>query len=213
MDISKLFSKSHERVYPNGQILLYQGERSVNVYRITTGHVKVYDVTADGDEKLLLILGPGDLFPLVWTFKREGSLHYFYEAIDEVYLSVKKRSDVIKEIKKSHSLTTHLLEYFVERTNDLMLRIECIEASSAKHKVAQVLSYLASAHGDEIANCVFKIRIPITHQMIADMSGLNRSTASTNMKELSDAKMFKDTANGGFLVHTDRIEEYLDSDS
>lgn len=207
--IESVFAKAHQRDYTKGQILLYQGQKTEENYYISDGFVKVYDVTSEGEEKLLLILGPGDFFPLLWTFKAPDSLHYFYETLTDSSISVVARKEVINAVKENHELAIHLLEYFVERSNNLMTRIECIEASSAKHKVAQVLSYLADTHGDLVAECAFKVRIPTTHQMIANMSGLNRSTASIYMKELEDEKVFKDTANGGFIIHTDRIEEFL----
>ena len=209
-DIESVFDASHDRKYPKGQILFYQGEKTEKVFRIRSGYVKVYDVTADGEEKLLLILSKDDIFPLIWTFTKSERLHYFYEAVDDAEISVIQRSDLVDAVKSSHTVSLHLLEYFINKSSDLMMRIECIEAGSAKHKVAQVLSYLASAHGDEVAQHAFKVRIPTTHQMIANMSGLNRSTVSIQMKKLEKAKIFKDTASGGFIIHTDRIETMLE---
>lgn len=208
--VESVFSKAHKRIYPKGQILFYQGEKTENVIRIVSGYVKVYDITSEGDEKLLLILGANDIFPLVWTFTKPERLHYFYEAVDDTEISVMKRDELRAAVESTHAFAIYLLEYFVNKSSDLMMRIECIEAGSAKFKVAQVLSYLASAHGDEVARCAYKVRIPTTHQMIANMSGLNRSTVSLQMKKLEKAKIFKDTASGGFIIHTDRIENLLE---
>lgn len=209
-DIESVFTEAHDRDYPKGQILLYQGEKTNSAFRIKTGYIKMYDITASGEEKLLLILGPGDVFPLIWLFDSSDPLHYFYESITDVKVSVIERAAFVEHLKSSHAFSLHMLQYFVERTSDIMYRLECIEATSAKHKVAQVLAYLAKSHGEEIAQCTNRVRVPTTHQMIADMAGLNRSTASIQMKELEDEKMYKDTANGGFIIHTDRITEFLE---
>lgn len=210
-DLSSVFDNAHVRQYPKGQILLYQGERTHDVFHIQKGYVKVYDVTANGDEKLLLILGPGDIFPLVWTFREISPLHYFYETFDESEVCVIPRARLLDSIKKSHEVTKHLLEYFVNRTKDLMSRIECIESTSAKHKVAQVLTYLATAHGDKIAKAAYKVRIPITHQSIADMAGIARETASLQLKELETEKNFSHNDDHSLTIHTDRLGRFLGS--
>ena len=212
-NLSTVFDNAHDRHYPKGQILLYQGERTHDVFHIQKGYVKVYDVTAGGDEKLLLILGPGDIFPLVWTFRAVSPLHYFYETFDEADVCVIPRTRLLKSIEQSHEVTSHLLEYFVNRTKDLMSRIECIESTSAKHKVAQVLTYLATAHGDEVSKAGFKVRMPITHQSIADMAGIARETASLQLKELESEKTFAYNDDHSLTIHTDRLNEFLGSDS
>ena len=204
--LTSVFDDAHMRNYPKGQILLYQGEKTNDVFRITSGYVKVYDVTAQGAEKLMILLGPGDIFPLIWTFRGNDSLNYFYETIDETEVAVVPREGLITSLKTSHQFTVHLLEYFVERSSDLMKRIECIEGTSAKHKVAQVLDYLAHSHGDEIAEEAYKVRIPITHQMIADMAGITRETASLQLKKLEKGKMIKNT-DDHLLIHLDRVND------
>ncbi len=210
MDIDQVFSEAHLRSYSKGQIMLYQGEKTQQVFQIRKGYVKVYDITSHGSEKLVLILGENDIFPLVWTFRKSDTVRYFYETLDDAEICVIDRATMISGIRKSHELTVHLLEYFADRTSELMYRIDCIEASSAKHKVAQVLMYLANSHGEEIANCTYNIRIPMTHQSVADMAGINRTTASLQLNELEDEKIYKDTKSG-FVIHTDRILKFLEN--
>lgn len=209
-DIESVFAEAHVRSCPKGQIVLYQGEKTQNVFRISKGYVKVYDITSQGEEKLVLILGPEDLFPVVWTFGTSDSLHYFYETMNDTELSFVSRKVIREAVGKSHALSIHLLEYFVERTKDLMLRIDCIESTSAKHKVAQVLLYLANSHGKLIAKDMMKVQLPITHQAVANMSGINRATASTCLKELEDERMFKAKKNS-YIIHTDRLEKFLET--
>jgi len=213
ISIDTLFNSSHDRSYTKGQILLYLGEKTENVYFIRSGYVKVYDITANGDEKLLIILGPGDIFPLIWTFEKIDALQNFYETITEAEVSVVSRSSFIDIVEKNHTVTLYMLRYFVDRTSQLMARLACIESSSAKHKIAQVLLYLAAAHGDEVARHAYRVRISVTHQMIADMTGLNRSTASIHMKALETEKSFKETSTGGLIIYADRIEKFLEQET
>jgi CRP/FNR family transcriptional regulator len=208
-ELNKLFDQAHNRNYPKSQIVLYQGEKARDIYYINRGHVKVYDVTASGTEKLILILGPGDIFPLIWSFKAPTNLHYFYETFDEAEIKVLPRQKVINAVSDNHQITIQLLQYFVDKTSDLLSRVDCIEATSAKHKVCQVLLYLATAHGTKVAKSGYSISLDITHQAIANMAGLTRATASVQMKELEKAKMFSHH-DRKLLIHSDRISDFLE---
>lgn len=210
--MDQLFTESNKRSYSKGQILLYQGESSNNLFQIKSGYVKVYDVTAHGTEKLILILGPDDVFPLIWNFDGDEDMHYFYETFTDAELSVADRSGLLELIEKDHELTKHLLDYFVKRSQQLLSRIDCIEATSAKHKIAQVYEYLADSLGTEVVKDAFKLDIPITQQSIADMAGITRETASLHINDLIDEGMIS-TANHTLLIHRDKIEEFLAQES
>ena len=80
-DIQKFFVQKPLRNYSKGQVLLYQAEMTNSIFFIKSGFVKMYDINQNGDEKLLLVLGPGDMYPIVWTFRETEKLMYFYEAM------------------------------------------------------------------------------------------------------------------------------------
>ncbi len=209
--IEQVFKPGYQRIYPSGQIMLYQGEKSSSVYYIHSGYIKVYDITVRGEEKVLLILGKGDLFPLIWTFGASDSLLYFYEVHEEVELSVLPRDSFIEHIQKDHQFTIALLEYFVDRTKELMTRVESIEGTSALHKVGQVLLYLANTHGQKLAKDAQLIKLTITHQLLAQMAGITRETVSIQMKIFEENEAIeKNEAN--LIIHTDRIEEILSTE-
>jgi CRP/FNR family cyclic AMP-dependent transcriptional regulator len=209
MDVSEFFKKGAVRRYGDGQIVLYQGEDTNKMFYIVSGYIKVYDVLASGDEKILMILGPGDIFPVIWTFKGTKSLKYFYETYEEVELKVISSREFKAQADSDFDRAKSLLSYFVDRMNELMLRIESIEASSAKHKIAQVLLYLARTHGKKIAKGTYRIRFAITHQTLANMAGVTRETASIQLKELESAKNIINE-NQQLIVHTDRVLAFLE---
>lgn len=207
--IKSLFAQAHIRDYPKGQILLYQGEKTEQVFLINSGHVKVYDVTSAGSEKLIMILGPGDIFPLIWSFGAIDDLHYFYETFDDAQVAVIERQKLLKAIDEKHELTKELLQYFVDRSQELMTRIDCIDGTSARNKVLQVLLYLATAHGVETLKHDYRLDLQVTHQSIADMAGLTRATASIQLKEIEEDGAFEHVKDA-MLISVDRIKELLE---
>ena len=207
--VSTFFEQGHTRNYGNGQIVLYQGEKVRDVFFITSGYVKVYDINAKSEEKILVLLGPGDLFPLVWDFEESSSLHYFYEIHQSSEIHVRSRLSVVKETQTSHEFAQELLKYFVNRTKDLTSRLESIEGTSAQHKVGQVLSYLTRSHGDTTLKTKCKILPTITHETIANMAGLARETVSIQMKDLADKKIVQ-SKDGNIVVNCNALDSFLE---
>ncbi len=177
-----------ERSYPKRQIILYQAEDIRNFFVIEKGYVRVYDINSQGEEKVLLLLGPGDIFPIVWSFEKSET-HYFYEAMTDCVIKVGKKRDLTESIENNHEVVTSLFKYFIDKTNQLYLRIECLEATNSKFKVIQTMRYLSKFHSKRGKDGYSNVRVPLTHQDIANMTGLTRETVSIQMKNLEDKKV------------------------
>lgn len=209
--LQEFFKGKHLREYPKGQILLYQAEETNNVSYISEGYVKVYDLTSNGEERLLLILGPGDIYPVIWTFRESDSLLYFYESITPAKIYVSNRKELTKMIDESHEFTKSLLNHFVGRIKELSLRVECIEATNAQHKILQVLDYIVKSHPGQTTKDYTDIPVPLTHQTIANMAGLSRETASIIIKKLQDKKVVLPT-NGSYKINQDKLAVQLEKE-
>ena len=206
MALQSVFNNQPSRQYKKGQIIIYQGESISNIYYIKSGFIKVYDITIDGTEKLIMILGRGDIFPLIWTVAGKRPLRYFYETYEDAELCYVTRDELLQTIDSNHVATKELLRYFVTRINELMLRIDCIEATSAKLKVAQVMQYLALSHGIKQANGKHEIKFKITQQNLANMAGITRETTSLQMTELEKEKIISHR-NDHLVINLPRLEE------
>lgn len=194
-----------------GQILLYQHDKSDSIYLIKEGYVKVYDITARGEEKLLLILKPGDMYPEFWSLGGAQPLLYFYESLSDVELCSMPKTKLNKLISDDHSATKNILKYYMTRTRDLMSRLESIEGTNASYKVGHVLQYLVRVHGKDMGKLKSEIQLPITHQNIADMAGVTRETASIQIKMLADKKVI--LSNGALTVYKNKLEKMLSGKS
>lgn len=189
---------------------MYQGESDSSFFYIEEGYIRVYDITASETEKIIMILGPGDIFPLVWSAKNEDhALHYFYESYTAVSVHAVTKKELLQSIEKDNEVTKYLLYYFNQRTKELMARLDCIEATSARHKIAQVLRYLADAHGRPKAKLWTEVLPPTTHQVIADMAGVTRETASLQLKELVAHKIIKTEVNKPLIINREKLTAFI----
>lgn len=206
MEFFKTFNDSKPRSYAKGQILIYQGEEVEKIHYICSGYIKVYDIAPDGREKLMMLLGEGDIFPLIWSISKSFSSVYFYEVFEDADVCIISRDKFVDLIDSDHTITKQVLRYFINQTSDLMLRIECIEASSAKHKVSRVLEYVATAHGKKLDEDTYIIGLDLTQQTIANMAGITRETTSIQMQELYESGLVS-TRRGKMILHMEKVSE------
>jgi CRP-like cAMP-binding protein len=53
------------------------------------------------------------------------------------------------------------------------------------------LQYLVKTHPGKDHGSFTEIKVPVTHQLIANMAGLSRETASTTIKEFEESTVLK----------------------
>ena len=66
-NVEKLFESGRTRTYPKNQLIHYQGDPMSHVYIIKEGHVKAYTILESGDTRTILLLSPGDIFPIAFS--------------------------------------------------------------------------------------------------------------------------------------------------
>jgi CRP/FNR family transcriptional regulator, cyclic AMP receptor protein len=203
------FSSTQELTYKKGQILLHQGQMSRSNSFIISGYVKVYDIGATGNEKLLLLLKAGDIYPLVWQFENKGVVYYFYETITDVTVQTIPRRDFIHQIETDQELSKIALRYFADFIKQLLARTSCLEATNARNKLVQVLDYLSSQHSHNYRN-ISVVDPPLTHQNIADMAGLTRETTSLQIKALEMEKVIQQDTNG-LKIYKSKLNKLITS--
>src|SRR5665647_1309502 len=97
--INKLFKDGRPRPYPKHQLIHYQGDLLSHIYLIQQGYVKAYAILESGDTRTILILGPGDIFPLAFSASldwKDYQIKYFYQSLCDIELTALP-SEVLRE--------------------------------------------------------------------------------------------------------------------
>ena len=93
--------------YRKGHILLHAHDKPENIFHLTMGKVKQYDISTRGDEVLLNIYKPPSFFPMSNAINKTPN-RYFFEAetdiehqsapVDETILWLKNNPDVMYDL-------------------------------------------------------------------------------------------------------------------
>ena len=205
--VDELFAGGRQRTYPKNQLIHYQGDPLSHIYLVRNGYIKAYTILDSGDTRTILLLGPGDIFPLsfsssmVWT---NYTIRYFYQTLCDTEVSVLP-SDILKDkIDGDPEMLGTYMTYLSASNEAIMTQLEVMKNKKAIDKVEMLLPYLISKAGKRIRPDIYELQLKMSHQEIADLSGVTRETTTTLIKELENRGVI-DQGHGRWTINTKKL--------
>ncbi len=194
-----------------GEPLLYQGEIPRHAYVLTEGIVKVYDIGNAGDEKIINFLSEGDLLPPAWVFKKAPVSLYYYDAFTACTFYRLPRDTLQHAIKTIPAITHFMYEHYATSFVGSLLEINALEQSKGSEKIVHMLQYLLMRFPGNEDGDWHKVELRITHQDLANMTGLTRETTSTELNKLR-RKGIVEYANQHYSLNIPLLRSLLSSE-
>ena len=177
--------------FRQGNILIYQGEVPKNAYIIKNGVVKIYNITPQGDERIVAFKLPGDILPTTWSFSRTPAAYYYYEAQTDGEMYIVPTDDLNKFIAGNIDALRTISDHYLMKYTGALMRITALEQPKASDKVLYTLYYLLQLYGTPITNGNYRVNIQLTQQMVADLIGLTRETTAAELVKLKKRGVLK----------------------
>jgi CRP/FNR family transcriptional regulator, cyclic AMP receptor protein len=171
-----LADRSVERSYPRHGRLFYQGDPGSGLYVLASGLVKVVVTSEDGEEMVLVTLGPGDAFGEL-SIVDGGPRSASAEALEPTVAMVITREVLLDLAARDSGLTEALL-----RTLGALLRRLTEQASDLVFldlpgRMAKLLAVLAAERGSETPEGI-ELDANLTQTDLAGMVGASRQSVN-----------------------------------
>jgi CRP/FNR family cyclic AMP-dependent transcriptional regulator len=171
-----LADRSVERSYPRHGRLFYQGDPGSGLYVLASGLVKVVVTSEDGEEMVLVTLGPGDAFGEL-SIVDGGPRSASAEALEPTVALVITREVLLDLATRDSGLTEALL-----RTLGALLRRLTEQASDLVFldlpgRMAKLLAMLAAERGSETPEGI-ELDANLTQTDLAGMVGASRQSVN-----------------------------------
>ena len=194
-DLDRLLDRHRQSDHQIDQVIVMEQDWGESLFLIRDGLAKVRTTTADGDEVIMSLLGPGDVFGEM------AALDGASRSADVVALTplrlVKLRSApfaVLLRQQPAFALALARLE--AGRLRDLNQRF-ALQSADATTRLLDALAYLArkSSGRDDVEAPI----PPLAQREIALLAGLARETASRTLSKLRSRGVVSE-ANGGLQL-------------
>jgi len=177
------FSKHKKVTFKKGNTIIRAGEEPSGAFFLKKGYVKMSYIFENGVEIIFNIFKPGSLFPIIW-FVGGVDNSYNYQAMTDVELYKSKKSEVIKMLDENPDVLFDLTKRLVIGFDGLLLNIRHILFGNSVTRVCSAIYIMAKRFGKKRLGGKVLVEIKLTHQDIANLSGITRETASIAIKKL-----------------------------
>ncbi|HVX58746.1 MAG TPA: Crp/Fnr family transcriptional regulator [Candidatus Saccharimonadales bacterium] len=172
------------RQIKKGRPILYQGEIPQSIFFVKSGVIKVYNITASGEEKTVGYESADGLMPLEWLFGRSPVSLYYYDTFTDCQVHSVPKTDLLEMLGGNPELAASLLNRAISLYISSTIHLHALEQSKARDKLLYILQYLVMRFGKQLNDDESLIELRLTHQEIANLIGITRETASTEIGRL-----------------------------
>jgi len=179
------------RSFTSGEILYFPGGERGKVYLIFSGEVKIYR-SSEGKKIVIQVLKPGDFFGDLsfahspYPLRSEN----FAQTNEETALCVIGSSDLDALLKRYPSFAMVLLVTLRNRLHQAESKIRDLAVSSAEIRIMNELIRHAVYHGLDKGEFL-EIEEKITHQTLAEMTGVTRETVTKTLQFLQKSGLIE----------------------
>lgn len=206
--LASLLSNAQQRKYPKGQIVLYQGDVSQHMFILKTGQIKMYDIDDQGNEKIVHILRPPSIFPFSSYLGKSREVMWFYAALSDIETYVLSREEIYPMMQKDPELTYYMLEHAVIDMHELFVRLSSMSKTTTQRKLIAAMKFLGTHHSRSRQNGWRRVDFSVNHQLLADMTGITRESATLAMQQLQKERLVRSPHVGILDINFDKLTRY-----
>lgn len=201
------------RRFPKGGMILYQGEAPQAVQVLISGVVKVFSISDAGDEQIVTYHTAYDMFPVSWVFGETTSALFFYQAAVGSEVAQVPKDEFHEYFSQDISRANDVISSLATSYAAFLLRINALQQSKARQKLAYTLYYLSQRYGSkQTKDQLTTIQISFTHQHLAALVGLTRETTAVEMNAMKKEKILS-YANQTYAVDVSKLLDIIGEDN
>jgi CRP-like cAMP-binding protein len=181
MNIQTFFIKYTHIRYERGERIIRPNELTSYVIFIKSGIFKIHK-EKNGRETIINILNASSYDGLIFGIK-DYIRHYTISALTEVEVVRAPKEEFLTFLQEHPEGYTELSQQLSQCLETVYNQMNILKSGNAYYKIASIVSYLAKETGTTEKKSI-KLGFRITHQMIANLTGLTRETVTVQLNKL-----------------------------
>ena len=174
--LARLMVRATSRRVAPGDLVFEQGAPAETFYLLLHGRLKVSQVTSDGQQIMVRIVHPGDLFGFARALARPDYPGTARAAVDSIVVGW-PMADWDGVVENNPRLAINAMQTIGQRLDEAHTRLREMSTEEVERRVAHAVLRLAEKAG-RVEDTGTRIDFPITRQDIAEMTGTTLHTVS-----------------------------------
>lgn len=181
MKIEKLI---HYANFDKNEVVFQPYNEDKELFILATGQMKIYQLTSDGKEQIIRVIGNGDYEGEKWLFGQTNQ-NLYGETIAKSELCIIKETDFNHLLNQYPTLALNLLKINFNKTSRLEKQNKYLIIQNIEHRIA---SYLLETYSSEQK---LEFHLPLKMKDLANYLGTTPETITRKFKLLADENMIK----------------------
>lgn len=191
-----------------GEVLFHEGEPGETVYFVSQGRVKISTVAADGKEKILHFMEPGQVFGEVVLFEG-GRYPATAVATEDSQVGALNNSALYSLLQGNGDLCISLLRLLARRLRAAQRQVHDLALKDVYTRVGELILRLAEESGQPETEAV-KIRLTATREELANLAGTTRETFTRMLAIYREQELIRTVKGGLILPSLSNLRDELD---
>ncbi|MBM7555901.1 Crp/Fnr family transcriptional regulator [Halanaerobacter jeridensis] len=206
-EIKEIKEIMRPRKYNEGEIIFFEDEPGEGLFLVKSGKVKLTKMVESGDEQILTIIQPGNVFAEVVLF---GNADYPATAValEDSKLYLIRSKDMEKLIKDKPSIAVKLLDLMSKRLRRAQKLVRDMGLKDTTCRTASLLLYLAQEYGVKRSNGI-RIDLKLTQQELANMIGTTRETISRVLNKFKEKDIIKTAHKKMIINDLEQLKDFI----
>ena len=188
-----------------GRILFGVDDPPTKMFLVKEGAIKIYRYTEDGKEVMLHIHGPGELITISPLFKNMDHVVYSESLVDTqlFWIPLPQFREFVKE---NPEVLLEIGKMLADNWDEVEEKIEAFVTHDSLGRLAYIIARLSNKYGKRDRNKII-LPFPLTHQELANLTGMFRETVSISMQELKKSGIISIDKHVIVVENKEKLEE------
>jgi len=204
MELNRMIS---DRNVEGEQPIYFANEPSKTIYFLKTGRVKITKYLADGSEKIIAIINPGEIFGEMAYLDETQRTDYAVTVESSMICAINK-NDLAAFIEKNPELNLKLTRILGLKLRSFSERIEDLIFKDAHQRVASFILRYADKNGRKVGDQIF-VKPFLKHQNIGELTACSRQTVNYILTDLRSKGIIDFDRNKLIINKPDEIKKII----
>lgn len=178
--VDQIARRAHTVTLDRGEVLIERGKQLQGMYSVLAGHLKIYLLSCDGDERIVRLLQPGDSFGEVIMFNEIPS-PVFVQALKDSSLAYFPKPCIVEALTRQPDFMQAMLRSMSGLMRALIGDLENCCLRNARQRLIHYLLRQANASDSPHLD----IQLPSSKAAIASTLNLSAETFSRELHRLA----------------------------
>ncbi|HMU42295.1 MAG TPA: Crp/Fnr family transcriptional regulator [Ignavibacteriaceae bacterium] len=183
-NLMKLNSISSMKEIKKDEPIYFANEPSKAIYFLKTGRVKIIKYLADGSEKILTIINPGEIFGEM-AFLDETQRTDFALTMEPSLICAINKDDFSEFVQNNPSLNLKMTKIFGLKVRRFSERVEDLIFKDADHRIISFVIRYAEKNGKQVGEQFF-VKPFLKHQYIGELTACSRQIVNYVLTDLRE---------------------------